>query len=89
MINFKQMELSQQLFQNLKIKFPELQLINIVESPVDSDSVWVRVSMPKNDDKEFDVFELSGELSTDILLNDGYHILISIISKESIGCVIN
>jgi len=76
MINFKQRELSQMLFDELKKQFPELELINIVESPENPNSIWVRVIMPDNEDREFEVREMASEISADILMNYGYHILV-------------
>jgi hypothetical protein len=39
MINFKQMELSLLLFDKLKAQFPEIELVSIVESPFQRDSI--------------------------------------------------
>jgi hypothetical protein len=77
MINFKQRELSHQLFDQLKVQFPEIEWIDTVESPVYRDSLWVRVLMPADEDREIEMGELAAEISTDILLDHGYHIIIS------------
>lgn len=76
MINFKQRELSQLLFDKLKKQFSELELINIIESPENPNSIWVRVIMPDDEDREIEVREMASELSADIHLDYGYHILV-------------
>ena len=74
MIEFKENELSHQLFETLQQQFPELELVEILESPVYRDSIWVRLIMPDDDDREIEIREVASELSTDILLNYGYDI---------------
>lgn len=76
MINFKQRELSQLLFDKLKKRFPELELVDIVESPENSNSIWVNVIMPDDEDREIEVREMASELSADINMDYGYHILV-------------
>lgn len=76
MINFKQRELSQMLFEKLKDRFPELELVDIIESPENPDSIWVTVVMPDDEDKEIEIREKASEISADILMDYGYHILI-------------
>jgi len=71
MINFKQRELSQMLFDKLKKRFPELELIDIIESPENSNSIWVNVIMPDDEDRE-----MASELSADINMDYGYHFLV-------------
>jgi hypothetical protein len=51
--------------------------VDIVESPVYRDSLWVRILMPENEDREIEMGELAAEISTDLLLDHGYHITIS------------
>jgi hypothetical protein len=77
MINFKQMELSHQLFDQLKGQFPEIELVDTIESPFSRESLWVRILMPEDEDREIEMGELAAEISTDILLDYGYHITIS------------
>jgi hypothetical protein len=82
MINFKQMELSQGLFGQLQKRFPEVELVEIVESPVSQESIRVRLIKPADDNRRIELSELAGEISTEILLNYGYHIIISSASKS-------
>lgn len=77
MINLKQMELSHQLFERLKQKYPEIELVDIVESGVYPDHLWVKIIMPTNEDREIEMGHLAADISTDILVNYGYHITIS------------
>ncbi len=77
MINFKQMELSHQLFDQIKVPFPEIELVSIVESPFQRDSIWVNLIKPENDDRRLELNELAADISTDILMDYGYDIMIS------------
>jgi hypothetical protein len=76
MTNFKQIELAEGLFNKLKVKFPEIELVNITEGPENPDSLRVRIIMPEDDDRRILLREMAAEISTDILLDYGYDILI-------------
>lgn len=82
MINFKQRELSRKLFDDLKTKFPEIELVKITESYETPEDIWVHVSMPQNDEREIDLIETSAEISTDLLITYGYHITILPVSPN-------
>lgn len=82
MINFKQQELSEMLFDKLKIKFPELDLIDITESPENPNHVLVNIIIPDDDDKEIAIRKRAGKISTDILMKYGYLIMISTAVRE-------
>ncbi len=71
------MELSHLLFDKLKAQFPEIELVSIVESPFQRDSIWVNIILPEDDDRDIALTELAGEISTDILMDYGYDIMIS------------
>ncbi len=75
-INFKQQELINDLMSFLKAKFPEIELIDISESPEDADSLWVNVTAPQNEEREFALREIACDKTTDILIDYGYHILV-------------
>jgi len=77
MINLKQTELSHQLFDQLKQQYPEIDLVDIVESGVYPDHLWVKMVMPEDEDREITMGKLAADLSTDILVDYGYHITIS------------
>jgi len=77
MINFKQMELSQQLFDKLKTQYPEIELVSIGESPIYQDSIWVNIIMPEDEERDISMSELAAEISTDMLTDYGYDIMIS------------
>lgn len=51
MINFKQRELSRMLIDKLKERFPEVEMVNIIESPENPSSIWVKVIMPDDEDR--------------------------------------
>ncbi|OQY52816.1 MAG: hypothetical protein DRR08_15215 [Candidatus Parabeggiatoa sp. nov. 2] len=71
------MELSLLLFDKLKAQFPEIELVSIVESPFQRDSIWVNIILQEDDDRDIALTELAGEISTDILMDYGYDIMIS------------
>jgi len=77
MINFKQRELSQMLFDKLKQKFPELELLGIMEGPENPNHIWVRIIMPEDEDRAIEAQHLASEISSDILMDYGYLIIIS------------
>jgi hypothetical protein len=75
-INFKQEELIDELVNTLIKKFPEVEFINISESPEDSESLWINVTSPKDEDKEIELREFASDKTTDILIDYGYHMLV-------------
>ncbi len=77
MFNFKQIELSNMLFDRLREKFPEIRLVGITEGCENPNDVWVNIICPEDEDREIELGEMASEISTDILLDYGYSILIS------------
>ena len=76
MINFKQQELIEEFFQTIKQAFPEVELINVTESPEDPNDLCVNVTAPEDEDREIAMIELAGDKTADMLLDYGYYILI-------------
>ena len=76
MMNFKQKELIDTFFQTVKAKFPEVELIDVTESPEDPSDLWVNVTAPDDEDREIAMTEFACDKTTDMLLDYGYHILI-------------
>ena len=85
-INFKQEELIDELVNTLRIKFPEIELINITESPEDSESLWINITAPKDEDIEIELREFASDKTTDILLDYGYHMLIMPTRTRMLNC---
>ncbi len=77
MINLKQTELSHQLFEQLKQQYPEIDLVDVVESNIYPDHLWVKIVMPEDEDREITMGKLAADISTDMLIDYGYHITIS------------
>ena len=77
MMNIKQCELSKILFDRLKQQFPEINLVDIAESIENPNHIWVNITLPSDEDREIEIRELASEISTDLLLDYGYHITIS------------
>lgn len=75
-INFKQQELIEELFQTVRGRFPEVELLNVTESPEDPKDLWVNILVPEDEDQEIALTELASEKTTDMLLDYGYHISI-------------
>jgi len=73
-INFKVKELSHKLFEDLKQQFPEIELVDIVESPAYQNTIWIGIIMPDDEDREINLREIASEISTDILLKYGHSI---------------
>ncbi len=76
MTNFKQQQLADDFFQSVKSKFPEIQLINITPSPEDPRDLWINITAPADEDREFELMDWVSEKSADILLEYGYSILV-------------
>jgi len=77
MLNFKEEELSQKLYSELKSRFPDIELVEIIESPFAEGDVWMRVIPPGDSEKESQFSRLAAEMTTDILVDYGYGILIT------------
>jgi hypothetical protein len=76
MINFKQEELIQGLVRKIKKRYPEVELVTVVESPEDPETLWIRVSAPEDEDREIEMREFASDKATDILMDYGYHMLV-------------
>jgi len=75
-MNAKQKELINDLYIETKKQFPNIDLVNISESPENPEEIWINVTSPQNDQAEYDLISFASEKSTDILLNYGYNILV-------------
>jgi len=76
MFNEKQIELSKTLFDRLKKRFQEIALVDVTESAENPYHIWVNIVMPDDEDREIELREMASEISTDILMDYGYHITI-------------
>ncbi len=85
MINFKQQQLLDELFQAVKLKFPELEFINVTESPEDPADLLLNVTAPEDEDREIELSEFASQLSTDILQDYRYLILVMSRSNGSLA----
>ena len=77
MINFKQKELIREFFHSINKKFPEVEFVSVTEGPENPADLWINVTEPDDEDREIELGEMASEISTDILLDYGYSILIS------------
>jgi len=69
LLNFKEKELSENLFYKLKKDFPTIELVEIIKNSFDGGDVWMRVVPPLNRQERNKFSELTAQLSTDILMN--------------------
>lgn len=76
MINFKQEELIRKLIKDIQQKFPEVKLLNITFSPENPNDLWVKVTAPEDEEREFELRDYSADLSMEILLDYGYPIAV-------------
>lgn len=77
MLNFKEKELSKNLFNKLKKQFPAIELVDIIENSFDGGDVWMRVIPPLNRQERNQFSELAADFTTDILMEYGYDIIIT------------
>ncbi len=73
-INHKQQELIDGLIEDLKEKFPELELVEVTESPENPNDLWVNVTRVKDEDRLIQFIKFFSSKTTDILMDYGYHI---------------
>ncbi|MCP4108914.1 MAG: hypothetical protein GY749_25775, partial [Desulfobacteraceae bacterium] len=76
MINFRQKELIQELFNTVKAKFPEIEFVSVTEGPENPSDLWVNITAPDDEDREIELIEFAGDKITDILIDYGYYFLI-------------
>ena len=77
MLNFKEKELSNNLFNELKTQFPTIELVEIIENTCDGGDVWMRVIPPLDRQERKKFSELAADLATEILMEYGYDIVIT------------
>ncbi len=84
MLNIQQKKISENLFSTLKAQYPEIDLLEIIESPFEKDSVWMRLYPPVDFQKKRLFSKLAAELSTDILVKYGCYIVITYVAGSSV-----
>jgi len=87
MINFKQMELAQRMSNQIKERYPDVELLGIRESGVYPDHLWVELVVPEEQGEEvaydeYDVLKFAANIAIDLLVNYGYHISAVACAKE-------
>ena len=75
MFNFKQQQLAQDFFQAIKAEFAEIELIDMTPSAEDPRDLWINVTAPAEEEREFELMEAASAKSADILQDYGYSIL--------------
>ena len=76
MMNIRQQQLVNELFETVQAQFPEIALLNVSSSPENPQDLWVNVTAPPDEAREGALLDIASERSLDILLNYGYSILI-------------
>lgn len=75
-MNVKQEQLINELFEKVKQRFPEIELINLQVSPDDSEHIWINVLADMDEEREIELTDYASELAVDILIDYGYAISI-------------
>jgi len=75
-MNYKKEELVKQFIETIKMKFPEIELLNILDGPEDPEDVWIHFSVPDDEDKITEISHFASGLSSDILLEYGWLFII-------------
>ena len=75
-MNFKQQELIDRLFQAVKEKYPEVEFLSVTESPEDPADLWINITAPEDEDREIELSKFANQISTDILQDYGYLIMV-------------
>ena len=73
-IDLKEQELTDNLFQVVKEKYPEIEFVKITRSPDDPSHIWINVAVPEDEDRQIELNEFAAEKEHDILLDYGYWI---------------
>jgi hypothetical protein len=74
MINLKQKQLIDEMFQKAKEKYPEIVFKELTQSPDDPDHIWICIDPNMDEDKLLDFFDFAAELDIDTLVQYGYKI---------------
>lgn len=72
----KQEELLERFVRDIQAKYPDVQFIEAVQSPEDTDSLWVIVTAPEDEDREMKLIRYASEKAMDILCDTGYQFLV-------------
>ena len=82
-LNFKQEELIEELLAIIKKNYPESDLIEITESSENPQTLWIKITAPKDLDKKIALSEFAADKCTDILCDYGYHMLVMPLKRFS------
>ena len=85
MINFKQKELIQSLFNSVREKFPEAEFLNVTESPENTSDIWINITALEDENREEELISFASDKTSDILLDYGYYITIMTITRRNTG----
>lgn len=76
MIVDERYQAAEKLFEELKERFPEVELVGIGPSPETDDLTVVKVVLPDDDEREEALSEFAANRATDILLETGDYIIV-------------
>ena len=66
----------QQIVKYVQQKFPDVELLDVVDTPDSRDSRTILVKAPDDDDIQFDIMETASEIAMDSLLESEQHFLV-------------
>ncbi len=75
-INYRQQQLIEELYNKVKLRFPQIKYKDLEVSPDDSEHIWINVIADMDEDEEIEMMKYSAELGTDLLSDYGYRISI-------------
>ena len=75
-LNHKQQELIEELFNNVKEKYPEIVFKNLQNSPEDPSDIWINIIADMDEDREIELRHFSANLENKIFMEYGYDIYI-------------
>ena len=72
-----------QILTHIRKKYPEIECLEIIDTPDTRDSKTIFVKAPDDDDIQLDIMETASEIAMDILLEKGKHFLVVPMSNSN------
>ena len=73
-MNYKQEQLVKELFDNVKLKYPEIVFKDLSVSPDDPDNIWINIIADMKEDREMEMMHFCSSLECEIEEKFGYAI---------------
>jgi hypothetical protein len=76
MLNPKQKEIGEHLYNSLKAQFPSIELVEIIDCPFEEGDIWMRIIPPDDSKQKSQFSNMASMMITDILMEYGRDVLI-------------